>query len=175
MSLFTRFLLQLWFGGLVSAAIVGLVISAFYFSNSYLHQYPIETVTDDSSFACDVTLRNAKFSTTLQKTPTSPHSTGAKQPIFELLDAQPFTLTIELVQTAFTCDDSLHVQRLAGYQHTSLPISRCEKTHNGTVLSVAIVLPAHGITLQLVLPGLKTVGAIRLGLCGPSAVLEDGR
>ena len=95
--------------------------------------------------------------------------------MFVLLKSQAFTLTIDLVQTAFTCEDPLYVQRLVGYEYTSLPVSRCEKTHNGTVLHLAVVLPAHAITLQLVLPGLKTIGAIRLGLCGPSAVLEDGR
>ena len=150
-------------------------MSAFYFSNSFLQQYPIEEVKGNSSFACDVTLRNAKFSTSIQKVPSARHSSNVNQPIFDLLKAQAFTLNIELIQTAFTCDDPLYVERLYGYQYTLLPISRCEKTHNDTVLSVGILLPAHDITVQLVLPGLKTVGAIRLGLHGSAAVAEAGR
>ena len=47
--------------------------------------------------------------------------------------------------------------------------------HNGTILSLAILLPVHDIRLQLILPGLKTIGAIRLGLSGPLAVHADGR
>jgi hypothetical protein len=31
------------------------------------------------------------------------------------------------------------------------------------------------VNVQLILPGLKTVGAIRIGLSGPSAEIEDGR
>ena len=151
------------------------MISAYYFSNAFLHQYPIEQVTSNSSFACDVTLRNAKFRTTIQKTASSGHSTNENQPMFELLNAQVFTLNIDLIQTAFTCQDSIHILRSSGYQHTSLPISTCEKTHNGTILSLGIQLPAHVINIQLVLPGLKTIGAIRVGLHGPPAALEDGR
>jgi hypothetical protein len=95
--------------------------------------------------------------------------------MFELLNAQLFTLNIDLIQTAFTCQDPLHVLRFSGYQYTSLPISTCEKTHNGTILSLGIELPAHVINVELVLPGLKTIGAIRVGLYGPPASLEDGR
>lgn len=95
--------------------------------------------------------------------------------MFELLNAQLFTLNIDLIQTAFTCQDAIHVLRLTGYQHTPLPISTCEKTHNETILSLGIQLPAHVINVQLVLTGLKTIGAIRVGLYGPPASLEDGR
>ena len=170
-----QFILQLWFGGLVSAAIIVLIISAYHFSQAYLHQYPIENVTANSSFACDVTLRNAKFSTTIQKTPSSSHSSNVKKHIFDLLNSQPFTLNIDLIQTAFTCNDSLYVQRFAGFQSTSLPISKCEMIQNETILSLAILLPVQDIRIQLILPGLKTIGAIRLGLSGPSGVFEDGR
>ena len=151
------------------------MVSAYHFSNAYLHQYPIERVTANSSFACDVTLRNAKFTTTIQKTSSSSRSTNENKPIFDLLNSQVFTLNIDLVQTAFTCQDSLYVQRLTGFQSIPLPIARCEMIHNETILSLAIVLPVHDIQLQLILPGLKTIGAIRLGLSGSPAVLEDGR
>ena len=69
----------------------------------------------------------------------------------------------------------MHVLRFSGYQYTALPISKCEKTHNGTILSLGIQLPAHVINVQLVLPGLKSIGAIRVGLYGPPADFEEGR
>jgi hypothetical protein len=165
----------MWIGGLISAAIIVLVVSAYYFSNAFLHQYPIEHVTHNSSFACDVTLRNAKFSTTTQKRWDPRRSTKESQPMFDLLDAQPFTLNIDLVQTAFTCEDQFYVQRLNGYQITLVPITKCETSYNETILSLGILLPAQEVDVQLVLPGLKTVGAIRIGLSGPSAEIEDGR
>jgi len=165
----------MWIGGLISIAIIVLVVSAYYFSNAFLYQYPIEDVTHNSSFACDVTLRNAKFSTTTQKRWDPRRSTKESQPMFDLLNAQSFTLNIDLVQTAFTCEDPIYVQCLNGYQITLLPITKCETNYNETILSLAILLPAQVVNVQLILPGLKTVGAIRIGLSGPSAEIEDGR
>ncbi|CAF0992242.1 unnamed protein product [Didymodactylos carnosus] len=166
---------KLWIGGLVSAAVMVLVVSAYVFSNGYLHQYPIERVTGDSSFACDVTMRNAKFSTTIQMISNSRSSTKDNQAMFDMLNSQPFTLNIDLVQTAFTCEDSLVVQRLIAYTLTQLPIATCQTSHNNSILSLGISLPAQVISVQLTLPGSRTIGAIRIGLSGPSAVSADGR
>ncbi|CAF4303637.1 unnamed protein product, partial [Adineta steineri] len=150
-------------------------ISAYYFSNSYLQQYPIEQVTSNSSFACDITLRNAKFTTSTQKRWAPRRTTKESQSMFDLLDAQVFTLNIDLIQTAFTCDDSFYVQRFKGSKIIIIPITKCETNHNETILSLAILLPVQEISVRLVLPGLKTIGAIRIGVSGPSTELEDGR
>ncbi|CAF1400512.1 unnamed protein product [Adineta steineri] len=166
---------EMWFGGLISAAIIVLVVSAYYFSNAYLHQYPIEYVTNNSTFACDITLRNAKFTTTTQKRWDPRRSTKESQHIFDLLNSQLFTLNIDLVQTSFTCEDYFYVQRLNGNKVTIIPITNCQTNYNETTLSLTILLPVHQISVQLVLPGLKTIGAIRIGLSGPSAEIEDGR
>ncbi|CAM4911287.1 unnamed protein product [Rotaria socialis] len=166
---------EMWIGGLASAAIIVLVVSACTFSNAYLSQYPIEHVTKNSSFACDTTLRNAKFSTTMQNTWNSRRPQDESQLIFDLLNSQPFTLNIDLVQTAFTCQDSFYVQRITTYTTIQFPIAWCQTNYNNTTLSLAIVLPVHTISVQLILPGVKTIGAIRVGLSGPSAVEEDGR
>ncbi|CAF3410284.1 unnamed protein product [Rotaria sp. Silwood1] len=56
---------ELWVGGLASFSVVVLVCFAYAFSNAYYNQYPIETSTD-SYFACDLSIRNAKFQTSLQ-------------------------------------------------------------------------------------------------------------
>ncbi|CAF2088611.1 unnamed protein product, partial [Rotaria magnacalcarata] len=135
----------------------------------------IEQVTSDSSFACDVTLRNAKFSTTMQMTSTSQNSTKQNQVIFNMLNAQSITLNVDLIQTAFICNDSLIVQRVAGSKLTQLPISACEASHNDSILSLVIALPTQEIGIQLTLPGSRTVGAIRLGLSGPSMMSTDKR
>ncbi|CAF4344932.1 unnamed protein product, partial [Rotaria magnacalcarata] len=164
-----------WIGGLVSAAIIVLVVSACTFSNAYLSQYPIELVTKNSSFACDITLRNAKFSTSMQNTRNSRRPQDEMQLIFDLLNSQPFTLNIDLVQTAFNCQDSFYVQRVIAYTTIQLPIAWCQTTYNNTTLSLSILLPVHTISVQLILPGVKTIGAIRVGLSGPSAEEEDGR
>ena len=175
MRFYLSIVVQLWIGGLVSTGIIVLVAFAYNFSNAYFHQYPIENVTRNSSFACDVTIRNAKFSTTMQKMPESNHSTKQNQPMFDLLNSQTFYLRIDLVQTAFTCQDSLAVYRHIDNQLSPLTISTCETSYNASILSLTVLLPTHAITVQLTLPGTRTVGAIRIGLIGQSAVSEDGR
>ncbi|CAF2015361.1 unnamed protein product [Rotaria magnacalcarata] len=166
---------ELWIGGLASTKVLVIVISVYDFSNQYFHQYPIEQVTSDSSFACDVTLRIAKFSTTMQMTSTSHNSTKQNQVIFNMLNAQSITLNVDLIQTTFICNGSLIVQRVVGSQPTQLPISVCETSHNDSILSLAIALLTQEVGIQLTLPGSRTVGAICLGLSGPSMMSTDKR
>ncbi|CAF1167462.1 unnamed protein product [Adineta steineri] len=166
---------EMWVGGLTSASIIVLAISAYYFSNAYLDQYPVEQVTKNSTFACDVTLRNAKFSTTAQKRWDPASSTKDSQTVFDLLNAQPFTLNIDLVQTAFNCQDTFYVLRNIGYKVVQVPIKNCQLNENETIMSLTIPLPVHEISVQLVLLGLKSVGAVRIGITGPSAQDNDGR
>ncbi|CAF1108947.1 unnamed protein product [Adineta steineri] len=165
---------QLWIGGLVSAAVVVLIVTAYVFSSQYLHRYPIELVKGDSSFACDVAINNAKFSTTTQIIPNT-RSSKDIQVVFDMLNSQSFTLNIDFVQTAITCNDSLMVQRSVGYTFKNLTILSCQTTHNDSILSLAVLLPSHSVNVQLILPGIKTIGAIRLGLNGSSAVSADRR
>jgi hypothetical protein len=152
-----------------------LIISAYVFSNKYSYKYPIEKSTDDSSFACDLQIRNAKFSTTVQRVPNLRSSTKDIQRMFDLLNAQLFTLNINLIQTALTCNDSLIVQRLVDTTASNLSISICQTSQNNSILSLVIPLPTQTINVQLSLFGLKTIGAISLGLNGPSAVTTDNR
>lgn len=95
--------------------------------------------------------------------------------MFDMLKKQQLTLNIDLVQTSFTCNDSFVVEHVSGLTLTSLPISDCQARYNGSIISLAILLPAHNIAVRITLPGIKTVGATRLGLSGPAAVSEDGR
>lgn len=92
---------ELWIGGLVSFALIVLIIYAFWFGSVYINQYPIET-SADSNFACDQSLRNAKFSSSLQLLALI--KSEEEKPIFDLLDQQNWTLSIDFIQTGFQCD-----------------------------------------------------------------------
>ena len=129
----------------------------------------------DSSFACDATIRNAQFSTTTQRQTDSRRSSRDIQNMFDMLKKQQLTLNIDLVQTPFTCNDSFIVEHLIGFTLTPLLISDCQARSNATIISLAIAVPAHNIAVRIILPGIKTVGAIRLGLSGPAAVSADER
>lgn len=168
-------MIQLWIGGLVSVGIIVLVTATCVFSSNYHHRYPIENVAEDSPFACNSKLYNAKFKTTLQKLPQYYSLDKPIKPMLELLNSQPFYLNIDLIQTAFTCQDSLTVQHLVGYTMVPMSIMKCAKAHNSSILSLTVALPTQAISIQLVLPGLLTIGAIRVGLSGPSASAQDGR
>jgi hypothetical protein len=92
---------ELWFGGLVSFAMIVLIVYSFLFGYLFLGKYPIEASTD-ASFACDTQLRNAQFSSNLQLLTTI--RTDEEAIIFQLLDAQPLTMTIDFIQTGFQCE-----------------------------------------------------------------------
>jgi hypothetical protein len=111
----------------------------------------------------------------MQKTSSLHNSTKKNQVIFNMLNSQSITLNVDLIQTAFVCTDSLIVQRVVGSKLTRLPISACQTSHNGSILSLAIALPTQEVGIQLILPGSRTVGAIRLGLSGPSMISTDKR
>ena len=101
---------ELWFGGLISFSMIVLIIYSFLFGNYFLFQYPIET-SGDAKFACDTSLRNAKFSSTLQLLATI--KTQNEEVIFNMLDAQKLYMTVNFLQTGFTCDDiDTQVRRL---------------------------------------------------------------
>jgi hypothetical protein len=93
---------ELWFGGLVSFSIIVLIIYCFWFGSVFIGQYPIETSTD-ADFVCDPSLRNAQLSTALQLSATI--KSDEKTPIYDMLDAQIFTMTINFLQTGYTCTD----------------------------------------------------------------------
>lgn len=105
----------------------------------------------------------------------NPATSKQIQPILDLLAKQQFYLKIDLIQTAYTCQDSIVVYHLLEYDSTIIPITECKANKNSSILSISIALSAQEISVQLVLPGLLTVGGIRLGLTGLSATIDDGR
>ncbi len=131
------------------------------FAISYYNQYPSEKV-GPSSFACDVTIRNAKFQSNLQAlaVPIS----DEEQPIFTLLNDQNFTFQIDFVNTNFSCM-KLSIYEVTDSSTIYLNLSSCSNT-NGT-LSAKLFLPQHAITLEVVLNDIQLVGGVRIGLSGP--------
>ncbi len=95
--------------------------------------------------------------------------------MFDMLNSQSFNLNIDFVQTAFTCNDSLLVQRVGSNTLKNFSTWSCQTTYDDSILSLVIPLPSHDISVQVSLPGMKTVGAIRLGLSGPAAVSRGNR
>ncbi|CAF0926360.1 unnamed protein product [Adineta steineri] len=155
---------ELWFGGLASFAVIVLVSFAYSFSNNFLKQYPIET-SSDSHFACDLSLRNAKFQTNIQSL-SIPVKEGV-QKMFDLLDNQTFYLNIEFVNTLIDCD-VISLQALFGTKWSPIRWINC--TNQNSILSLSIQLPYHHISVQVLLADTQTIGGLRIGL---SAAGED--
>ena len=95
--------------------------------------------------------------------------------MFDLLNSQTFILNINLIQTAFSCNHPISVHRLIGSTLSLLNISNCQINSNNGILSLSIPLPTQTIDVILTLVGAKTIGAISLGLNGPSIITDDGR
>ncbi|CAF1355493.1 unnamed protein product [Didymodactylos carnosus] len=155
---------ELWIGGVISLGIIVLVSFAYWFSSSYLQQYPIET-SGDSIFACDTSLRNAKFSTGLQL--LSLPKSDEQQPIFNMLDQQEFTMSVDFVNTLYRYTDTT-VQQNIGSNIVLLNISNYRIQDNAT-LHASVVLPFHQMNVQFNLTGPYSVGGVRICLSGPSA------
>ena len=117
---------------------------------------------------------NAKFSSSIQLIGLSQTVTEANV-LANMLANQPFTLKIDLINTAFTCNDSLIVYRLYAYTLMPIRIESCSSNHNESVLSLEILLSAHEIHVQLMLPGIRTIGAIRIGFQGPGMISPDNK
>jgi hypothetical protein len=153
----------------VSIAIIVLVSFSFAFSSGYLNQYPAEKASP-SSFACDTTIRNAKFDSSLLSLSIPP--SNEEQTIFNLLNNQQFILHVDLLNTLTTCSSLSVNQVLAGGTSTSaLSLTSCTNDLNGT-LSTMITLPYQGITVQIVIADIQLIGAMRIGLSGSGAQTE---
>jgi energy-coupling factor transporter transmembrane protein EcfT len=92
---------ELWFGGLISLAILVLIIYCFWFGSVFLVEYPIETA-GDAYFACDTSLRNTQLDSSLRLLATI--KSNAEAPMFDILDKQNFTMTVNFVQAGYGCD-----------------------------------------------------------------------
>ena len=148
-------------GGIASIAVILITAMAYRFALSYLAQYPAEKA-GPSSFACDDTIRNAKFESKLRA--LSLPVPEMEQPMFEALDKQTFTLHVDLINTVIPCIKVSIVEVIESVTY-ALPDVLCNAT-NGTV-TIRAVLPQHTITVRAVLDDIQLVGGVRVGLSGP--------
>ena len=134
---------------------------AYRFALSYVSQYPAEKV-GPSSFACDETIRNAKFDSSLEA--LSVPISDIERPMFAALNKQTFTVHVDFINTAASCAIVSIVEVIESFTYT-LPNVWCEAT-NG-IVSIRAVLPQHTITVRAILNDIQLVGAVRVGLSGP--------
>ena len=166
---------ELWLGGLVTLAIVVLITFTCKFSASFTDLYPIESVSSDTveSISCDSSLINAKFSSALKLLSTQKNA--AEKPIFDLLDEQNITLTVEFISTGFQCSNVSLQQNLARGQVQTMRGYDCSYDDDHDILIVSSVLPQHLITVQVNLQGPFVVGGLRVCLSGPETMVDDGK
>ncbi|CAM4882296.1 unnamed protein product [Rotaria socialis] len=158
---------ELWIGGIVSFAIVFLCTCAYVFGGTYYQRYPIENLQGSVAFDCSGTLSNAQFTSSLMSIMVPPNEDELR--IFELLDAQIFTLYMDFVNTLYTCTDVTLTQ----IKDKSLPLAFLSCSDGNGSLSLSVLLPSHGIKLQILFVGVNTIGGIRISLEGPSADEEN--
>jgi hypothetical protein len=120
------------------------------------------------SLACDQQIRNAKFSTSLQLLALPKFDD--EQRMFDLLDQQQVTLHLDLIGTLYQCE---HLTNLLQNNIVSSQADINCSARTETVLSFAVQLYSHTVSVQFNLSQnnwANTVGAVRLGITGPSLV-----
>ena len=154
-------------GGIASFAVILISVMAYRFAVSFLNQYPAESV-GPSRFACDETIRNAKFESTLQAVvvPVS----EAEKPIFDALTNQPFTLHLTFINTALSCRKVSIVGIIQSYILSLRDVTCTEM--NGTI-SIRAALPQHTIVVRAILNDIQLVGGVRVGLSGPGQMTDQ--
>lgn len=121
----------------------------------YYASCPIETA-GPSTYTCDTTLRNAKFSSSLQSLSTS--VSERMQGIIYLLGNQLANLNVAFINTINNCTSDKFT--LTSFSDANfLPISLNP--------SCNVILPFKLITLQFTLSSINTVGGLRVGLNAP--------
>ena len=151
----------MWLGGVASLAVILITAMAYNFAMSYLNQYPAEKV-GPSSFACDETIRNAKFESTL-KALAVPVS-EVEKPIFAALKAQTFTVQLDFLSTSFPCQ-ALSIMEVL--DSSTLPLRNSSCTSGSGKTSISVVLPQHVITVRAVINDIQPIGGVRVSLSGP--------
>ncbi|CAF3974682.1 unnamed protein product [Adineta steineri] len=156
-----------WIGGLSSFAIVVLFGFTFWFAADYHQLYPIET-SGPMHASCDTTMRNAIFDNALQL-PLS-NTDGSQWPIFDMLNTQPFTMSLDLVNTAANCQNITIQQNRPGVKYLKLSNLSCLIQPDNVTLTATFPLPQHQLEVQLNISGIYSIGGIRLCVRGPGII-----
>ncbi|CAF4245356.1 unnamed protein product, partial [Rotaria magnacalcarata] len=149
-----------WIGGLFTIALIVLLIQTYVFANNFVFQYPAASV-GSSNFACDVTLRNTLFDTSLKSLAIPPSS--EEQDMFDLLNNQQWTLHVNLINTAINCS-SISPYEIIGTSSIALSLVTCKSVDS--VVKTTIVFSNHVEQLQIVLNDINVIGSIAVGLTG---------
>ena len=150
----------MWIGGLISFAIVVLLIFAYTFSARFYLSYPSDMDEKSSSSQCKQIIGNVKYESGLQS--LSIPVQEEEQPMFDLLNNQRFNLQLDLINTIASCQ-SLSIEQIIGSSTVQLT-SQC-KYSNGIVSSF-VELPHHKSILKWIINDIALIGAIRITLQG---------
>ncbi|CAM4820621.1 unnamed protein product [Rotaria magnacalcarata] len=153
-----------WIGGLFTLALIVLLVQTYVFANNFMFQYPAAN-DGNRNFACDVTLRNALFDTSLKSLAIPPSS--EEQDMFDLLNNQQWTLNVNLINTAINCS-SISPYEIIGTSSIAL-ISPATCNSVDSVVKTTIVLSNHVEQLQIVINDINVIGGIAVGLTGPGS------
>ncbi|CAF2751609.1 unnamed protein product [Rotaria sp. Silwood2] len=160
---------ELWFGGLISFSIIVLIVYSFWFGTVFVIKYPVETSTD-SYFVCDTSLRNTQFSSALQLLATI--KSNDETPIFNMLDMQEFTMTVNFLQTGYNCDDVTAQENIGTYS-VLIPRTNCTVQSDNATLTVVYRVPYHQMTIQINLTGSSYIGGVFICLGGSRSSSND--
>jgi hypothetical protein len=160
-----------WASGLASFTVFVVIGLIVWFAADYVNLYPIET-SKNMQAACDATLRNAKFDNALQL--PLPNPDGSQWVIFDMLQAQPFLMSIDVINTAAKCEN-ISVQQNTGSAVPSVTLDKqnCSLTKNNVTVSFSFALPQHQTTIEVDITGPYTIGALRLCLSAPPNILQE--
>jgi hypothetical protein len=165
---------EVWFGGLLTFAIVVLIAFTCKFGVSFSRLYPIEAITSDTKLAaCNFISPNAKFTSGLQLLSIAQHD--EEQRIFTMLDEQNITLTLYFLGTGFPCENITMQQNSNRGQRVPSHNFNCSYAKETSILSVSTSLHQHLITKQFNLTGPYFIGGLRICLSGPSRVEDDDK
>ena len=157
---------ELWIGGLASFCVIILVSFAYAFSGRFLNQYPLES-SSDSYFACDLSLRNAKFQTNIRS--LSIPANELEEKMINLLNSQKLILNVDFVNTKMSCD-LISLRALHGTSWATARWLNCSNINS--ILSLSIGLDFQQISIRILMEDVQTIGALRVGLYGEKSETE---
>lgn len=157
---------EVWIGGLASFALLVLLLFSYVFSSAFLNQYPIET-TSPSTFACDTTIRNAQFDTSLQSLSTA--LSDNDQEIFNMLDNQQFILKVDFINTRQQCGQVSITQLI----HANPKLINFDCSYDRSILTLSTILESHVTSLTYSFDLAQCIGGFRISLFGVEKSKKD--
>ncbi|CAF3816648.1 unnamed protein product [Adineta steineri] len=160
---------ELLVGGLASFVVLTIIIHSCWFAHDYLHSYPLEEV-NSSRLHCRNNQVNTKFDNALQL--PLPETDGTYETIFDMLNKQKFTMTIDLINTGAKCAN-ITVERLR-YMGAAESIIKqnCTLLDRNVTGSFSFDLSTHTDFVQVTIQGPYFIGALRICLHGEKGLDE---